>query len=208
MSGSYQRLSSLLTFVLAFMFIESAMFGSVRCDDWPSSIQATSDESGWRSEIYSFLNYDNCDNINSICGASHSAPAYSTPTYTAAPTNAHTNTATYSTPSNNTPTNNQSIGNGNSAYWLSEANVSYLTGSYEQAAESYAKAVNIDPSLSVGWFNLGNSLYFLGKYQASLDAYNTLLNLEPQNANALVGKSKAILALSKSGERTNTSTVM
>ena len=203
MSGSYQRLSSLLIFVLALMFIESAMFGCVRCDDWPSSIQAASDESGWRSEIYSFLNYDNCDNINSVCGASHSTPAYSTPTYTAAPTNM----ATYGTPSNNTSAYNQSIGNGNSTYWLKEANVSYLTGSYEQAAESYAKAVNIDPSLSAGWLNLGNSLYFLGKYQASLNAYNILLNLEPQNANALVGKSKAILALNKTGE-TNTSTVI
>ena len=72
MSGSYQRLSLLLIFVLALMFIESAMFGCVRCDDWPSSIQAASDEGGWRSEIYNFLNYDSCDNINSVCGASHS----------------------------------------------------------------------------------------------------------------------------------------
>jgi tetratricopeptide (TPR) repeat protein len=113
----------------------------------------------------------------------------------------HSNNAlTYNTPAYNTPTNNQSVGNGNVTYWLNEANVSYLTGSYEQAAESYAKAVNLDPSLSEGWLNLGNSLYYLDKYQASINAYNALLRLEPQNADALDGKSQALLALNKTGE--------
>jgi tetratricopeptide (TPR) repeat protein len=93
------------------------------------------------------------------------------------------------------PAYNQSVGNGNATYWLNEANVSYLTGSYEHAAESYAKAVNLDPSLSEGWLNLGNSLYFLGRYQASLNAYDTSLKLEPQNADALAGKNQALLAL-------------
>ena len=104
----------------------------------------------------------------------------------------------YSAPSHNAPANNQSA-----SYWLNEANVSYLTGSYEQAAESYAKAVNIDPSLKSGWLNLGNSLYFLGRYQASLNAYNSLLNLEPKNAEALAGRSLAMEAI----ERNNTSAV-
>ena len=81
---------------------------------------------------------------------------------------------------------------------LNDANVLYLNGSYQQAAESYAKAVNIDPSLSEGWLNLGNSLYFLGRYQESLDAYVALLNQEPTNANALAGKNKTLSALNKS----------
>ncbi|MCK9567120.1 MAG: tetratricopeptide repeat protein, partial [Methanothrix sp.] len=81
---------------------------------------------------------------------------------------------------------------------LDGANVFYLTGSYEQAAKSYANAVNIDPTLSKGWLNLGNSLYFLGRYQASLDAYEALLNREPNNANALAGKNNALLALNNS----------
>jgi tetratricopeptide (TPR) repeat protein len=115
--------------------------------------------------------------------------------------------STCNTPKHDTSAYNQSVGNGSATYWLNEGNVSYLTGSYDQAAESYAKAVNLDPSLSVGWLNLGNSLYYLGKYQASLNAYNTLLNLEPQNANALAGKSQAILALNKIGG-TNTSNLM
>lgn len=102
------------------------------------------------------------------------------------------------------PASELSTVNDSAAHWLEEANVSYLTGSYEQAAESYAQAVNLDPSLSVGWLNLGNSLYFLGRYQASLNAYNTLLSLEPNNADALAGKNQALLALNKAND-SNTS---
>jgi tetratricopeptide (TPR) repeat protein len=164
------RLYLLLIFVPALMFMVSVMFGGVRCDDWPSSIQAASDEAGWRSDIYYFLNYDNCDNVNSVCGANNGIHPF-----------------------------NRTIGNSTADYWLNDANRLYLTGSYEQAAESYAKAVNLDPSLSEGWLNLGNSLYYLDKYQASLNAYNALLKLEPQNADALAGKSHALLALNKTG---------
>ena len=164
------RLSLLLILVPALMFMVSVMHGGVRCDDWPSSIQAASDEAGWRSDIYYFMNYDNCDNVNSVCGANNGIHPL-----------------------------NQTIGNSTADYWLNDANRLYLTGSYEQAAESYAKAVNLDPSLSVGWLNLGNSLYFLGSYQASLNAYNAALKLEPRNANALSGKNKVLLALNRSG---------
>jgi tetratricopeptide (TPR) repeat protein len=105
------------------------------------------------------------------------------------------NLPAYNTPAYNVPTYNQNTISQNATNWLNEANVFYLTGSYQQAAESYAKAVNADPSLSEGWLNLGNSLYFLGRYQASLNAYDALLNLEPNNANALAGKNKTLLAL-------------
>jgi len=117
-------------------------------------------------------------------------------------------TGEYSTPpSSNTLAYNQSVGNYGATYWLNQANVSYLTGSYEQAALSYSNAVGLDPSLSEGWLNLGNSLYYLGKYQASLNAYNALLKLEPQNAEALAGKSLSLLALNGTGG-SNTSTVI
>ena len=166
------RLYLLLIFFPALILMVSVMLDGVRCDDWPSSIQAASDEAGWRSDAYYFMNYDNCDNVNSVCGA---------------------NNGTHPHPLNRT------TGNSTADYWLNDANRLYLTGSYEQAAESYAKAVNLDPSLSEGWLNLGNSLYYLGKYQASLNAYNTALRLEPRNANALSGKDRALLALNKTG---------
>jgi len=150
--------------------------------NWPyyyPPSQADFEQHMWGIQAYRFLNYDD-----------EGYDPYGVPAY---------NAPTYSTPANNTPAYNQSVGNGNAIYWLNEANVSYLTGSYEQAAESYAKAVNLDPSLSKGWLNLGNSLYYLGRYQASLNAYNALLKLEPQNADALAGKSLTLLALNKTG---------
>jgi len=173
------RLSLLVILALTFMFMEPGWItslGSCGYDYYspyyyPPS-QADIEQHMWNIDAYRFLY---CDDegyypygVSGYNQLSHSAPAY-----------------------------NQSIGNGNATYWLNEANVSYLTGSYEQAAESYAEAMNLDPSISLGWLNLGNSLYFLGKYQASLNAYNTLLNLEPQNANALAGKNQATLALNK-----------
>jgi len=40
--------------------------------------------------------------------------------------------------------------NGTTSYWMDKGNNSYLAGSYEQAEESYAEAVKIDPSLMEG----------------------------------------------------------
>ena len=169
------RLALLLIFSLACLFMEPAWITSQgSCGYYWSyypPTQADYEQHIWDIQTYRFLNYDD--------------EGYY-------PYGVHANNAP-------TPAYNQSTGNGNATYWLNEANVSYLTGSYEQAAESYAKAVNSDPSLSEGWLNLGSSLYFLSKYQASLNAYNALLKLEPQNADALAGKSLALLALNRSG---------
>jgi len=76
----------------------------------------------------------------------------------------------YVVPGNNASTYNQIMGNGTPKYWLDDANRLYLIGSYENSANSYARAVNLDPSSSMGRLNLGDSLYFLGRYQASLNA--------------------------------------
>ena len=100
-------------------------------------------------------------------------------------------------------TSNQPI-NGTASYWLDKGNSSYLTGSYEQAETSYAEAVKLGPSLLVGWLNMGNSLFFLGRYQESLDAYDAALRLEPQNANALQGKSRTLLALNRTAVANST----
>jgi len=132
----------------------------------------------WYADIYNFL-YGNCE-----CYLAQHGGYY--PPYAG---------GIYCPSKNNEPASISATVSENATKLLDEANVFYLTGSYEQAAESYAKAVNIDPSLSEGWLNLGNSLYFLGRYQASLDAYVALLNREPDNADALAGKNKALSAL-------------
>ena len=125
----------------------------------------------WYAEAYNFL-YGN----DECYYAPYSAPEYNHTSY-------------------NVPTYNQNTVGQNATNWLNEANIFYLTGSYQKAAESYAKAVNLDPSLSQGWLNLGNTLYFLGRYQASLNAYDAVLRLDPQNTNALAGKMQALSAL-------------
>lgn len=196
------RLSLLVILALTCIFMESAWvmgqgWGGYGYN-WPycyPQSQADYEQHMWDIQTYYFLNqYDPYVGPVYI-QPRYNAPAYNIPTNMAVPTY----TAAYSTPSSyNTPANSQSAVNGNATYWLNEANVFYLTGSYEKASESYAKAVNADPSLSEGWLNLGNSLYFLGRYKESLNAYVALLNQEPTNANALEGKNMTLSALNKS----------
>jgi tetratricopeptide (TPR) repeat protein len=135
----------------------------------------------WYAEAFNFLD-NNCEYCSTPYSSHH--PPYAG--------NA------YGTSANSQPTYKSSNVDQNAISLLNDANVLYLNGSYQQAAGSYAKAVNIDPSLSEGWLNLGNSLYFLGRYQESLNAYVALLNQEPTNANALEGKNMTLSALNKS----------
>ena len=126
----------------------------------------------WNSEIYYFLNYDNCDNLNPSA-------------YTAA---------------NHNPVPNQTTNNGTASYWMDNANKLYFAGYYEQAIASYAKVVKLDPSQSEGWINMANSLYFLGRYQESLDAYNAVIASDPLNANAILGKGKVLMDINHTQE--------
>lgn len=132
----------------------------------------------WNSEIYYFLNYDNCDNL-----------------YPSAFTATNIN-----------PVYNQAANNTTASYWLDNANKLYLAGYYEQAAASYAKAVKLDPSQSEGWINMANSLYFLGRYQESLDAYNAVIATDPLNANAVLGKGKVLMTINSTQETNATLT--
>jgi tetratricopeptide (TPR) repeat protein len=169
----------MLIFALAFIFMESALVGSFgTCDHyWPNywgnyPTQSEAEQEMWRSEIYYFLNYDNCDNLYPSA-------------YKAA---------------NRNPVSNQAVNNTTASYWLDNANTLYLAGYYEQAAASYAKALKLDSSQSVGRINMANSLYFLGRYQESLDAYNTVIASDPLNANAILGKGKVLMAINRTKE--------
>ena len=86
---------------------------------------------------------------------------------------------------------------GAASYWMNMGNRLYTSGSYEQAAAMYTRAVNLDPSLRAAWLNLGNAFYFLGRYQESLNAYETVLTMEPQNAGAWQGKGLDLVALNR-----------
>lgn len=145
--------------------------------NWPyyyPPSQADIEQSIWDNEAYYFLNYYDPAYLPTYSQARYGMPAYNIPTYSVAPTYTKipTYTAEYSVPSSYNAAYNQNTGNDSALYWLNEGNMFYLTGSYEQAALSYANAVSLDTALSEGWLNLGNSLYFLGKYQESLNAYD------------------------------------
>ena len=186
----HHKLPLLLIVALALIFLMPSWFTAQGiCDYYGSYYPSTPDmqEGMFYADAYNFL-YGDDECYYSPYGGTH---VYNTPAYNAAAYNIPVNNK----PANNAPTYSLNTVGENATDWLNEANVFYLTGSYQQAAESYSKAVNLDPSLSKGWLNLGNSLYYLGKYQASLNAYNALLNLEPQNADALAAKNKTLLAL-------------
>jgi hypothetical protein len=170
----------LLMLVLACIFMQSVVIvvlggdydhGPYNGDDFP--FQSESEQGAWRAEIYQFLNCDNCDG----CGP---AQMSSQPGITAG------NIA-----------QNKTAGNNTSNYWLLNANKFYLAGSYDQAIASYSRALALNSSLTEGRINMANSLYFLGRYQESLDAFNAVMASDPQNANAILGKSKAMMAINR-----------
>jgi tetratricopeptide (TPR) repeat protein len=169
----------MLILALALVFMESALIGSFgTCDYcgpnyWDSyPTQSEIEQAKWNSDIYYFLNCDNCDNL-----------------YPSAYKVANRNTVSNPVANNTT-----------ASYWLENANKLYLAGYYEQAAASYANAVKLDPSLSEGWTNMANSLFFLGRYQESLDAYNEVIASDPLNANAIIGKGKVLMAMNHTQE--------
>jgi tetratricopeptide (TPR) repeat protein len=148
------------------------------CDVWsyyngtcPS--QTTREQAMWEAEAYAFLNGD-------IGYAGY--PAYR-------PSNYGIPVVSYA-----------AQGYGTAPYWMNEGDRFYKTGSYEQAAAMYTRAVNLDPSLRMAWLNLGNSFYFLGRYQESLNAFEAVLNMEPQNAWAWHGKGLDLAALNRNLE--------
>lgn len=91
------------------------------------------------------------------------------------------------------PALNQSTGE-SAYYWLNEGDRNYVTGSYEQAATSYAKAMKLNPFLPDGWLKMGDALFVLGRYQDSINAYDAVLKLDPQNKDAMQAKKRVLLA--------------
>ena len=140
--------------------------------------QATKEQALWEAEAYAFLH---SDNAYYPPGSPYLGPSIA-PYYGA-------------------PMSYASVGSYSTAnYWLSEADKLYLTGSYEQAAAMYNRALDLNPSLLAGWLNLGNALYFLGKHNESLDAYNSAIRLNHQSALAWQGIGLDLLALNRTSE--------
>jgi len=56
---------------------------------------------------------------------------------------------------------------------------------YEEAAEAYARALRIDPSLALAWQKLGELRDLLGQPEVSLDAYRRAVALDPNDLKSL-----------------------
>lgn len=181
----HHKLPLLIIVALAMTFLVSPWMTAQGIEDcceshFPPS-KSDWEQRMWYADIYNFF-YGNCESHFAPCSECY--PPYAKDANKAL--------------ANNPPVSSLNTAGEKTTNLLDEANVFYLTGSYEQAAKSYAKAVNIDPDQSEGWLKLGNSLYFLGRYQASLEAYIACLNRDPKNANALAGKNKTLFALNMS----------
>jgi len=73
-------------------------------------------------------------------------------------------------------------------------------GDVARAAESFGKAVAIDPSLVAGWYNLGDAHYFLGELEDAISAHSRVLALEPGHLYALLERGDARARLSRYAE--------
>lgn len=73
-------------------------------------------------------------------------------------------------------------------YWLKEGHELYTNDSFEQAAQAYDKAIQIDPKNASAWLGKGDSLKVINKNDEALVALNKTLDLDPQNADAWASK--------------------
>ncbi|HJW88154.1 MAG TPA: tetratricopeptide repeat protein, partial [Dehalococcoidia bacterium] len=56
--------------------------------------------------------------------------------------------------------------------FLEEGNRLYKEGKYQEALESFDKALAFDPRLAAAWYNRGNALAKLGEYQEAVESYD------------------------------------
>ncbi len=58
----------------------------------------------------------------------------------------------------------------------------YNLRKYNEAMESYDRAIKIDPNNAYAWYNKGNALYALGKYNEAMESYDRAIKIDPNYA--------------------------
>jgi tetratricopeptide (TPR) repeat protein len=76
----------------------------------------------------------------------------------------------------------------------------YYKKKYDEAIESYEKALAIDPNYAPAWHNKGLVLHNLGKYDEAIKHYDRALAIDPNCAFALNNKGRALGNLGKYDE--------
>jgi tetratricopeptide (TPR) repeat protein len=58
----------------------------------------------------------------------------------------------------------------------------YNLRKYNEAMESYDRAIKIDPNNAYAWYNKGNALYALGEYNEAMESYDRAIKIDPNYA--------------------------
>lgn len=195
-SMNSQRICLVLIFSLACMLMDSSSLDCSDENDGWCHLSLDEQQCIWNTEAFHFIYGHWFDGGYFGPWYYFDYPYHTTANYGPA----YERSARYNAARNGSSGSNGSIVYNYANYWLKNADQMYITGSYDKAALSYARAVQLNPFLLDGWINMGNALYFLGKYEEALSAYDAALGLEPQNTNALMGRRQALAALNRTNE--------
>ena len=73
---------------------------------------------------------------------------------------------------------------GSPDYWLALGTTYAKEGRFQKAADSFTKALSLDPGRSAAANNLGNSLFMMSRFEEAVTAYRKALALDPRNIDA------------------------
>lgn len=68
--------------------------------------------------------------------------------------------------------------------WLEDGGAAYALGNYQEAAEAYSKAIELDLKHPVTYFYRGLTYYYMGQPQKAMADYNKAIKLNPKYAAA------------------------
>jgi len=63
--------------------------------------------------------------------------------------------------------------------------IAYVQGDFEKASTAYARAVEIDPSITDLWLSLGDAYIQLAQFDAAIQPYEKVIEQDPDNADIL-----------------------
>jgi tetratricopeptide (TPR) repeat protein len=87
-----------------------------------------------------------------------------------------------------------------SSYWSNKGYDFLFKFDYQDALNSFDKAISIDPTDRAALAGRANALEHLGNYSDSLEVYNKILEIAPNYVKAWVGKGLALSDLNRSNE--------
>lgn len=88
----------------------------------------------------------------------------------------------------------------NSEAWQFKGSILFESKEYANAAKSYEKALEMDPSDDLTWFNLGNAFYKLNNYDRAAESFKKATDLNPGDPGYWCGLGNAYFALGRYSE--------